>query len=248
MKAVKAIIDIVTFIVTQGAQIIEFVNTVLDAVIAIADGGGGGVPALVENALAKSIPVLIGVLAALLGVSGLADKVKKAIQSVSKPVNRAIDKIVDKIAAAGKKLWNKLKKKDPNKHESGGEKKKRLDQGLSADKTAVENITGGCATRRKRLPRYWHRSASKYQDDQSAAVQGGDTWTVRGVVNPPGSRHTGKNTPAGELRRIRSGLRDDRAQMEVDALDREMDTRAPRNAAPAKCSVHAARRPSSTCG
>ncbi|MGA4544036.1 hypothetical protein ACPA54_29015 [Uniformispora flossi] len=111
VKAVKAIIDIVTFIVTQGAQIIEFVNTVLDAVIAIADGGGGGVPALVENALAKSIPVLIGVLAALLGVGGLADKVKKAIQSVSKPVNRAIDKIVDKIAAAGKRIWNKLKAK-----------------------------------------------------------------------------------------------------------------------------------------
>jgi hypothetical protein len=111
VKAVKAIIDIVTFIVTQGAQIIEFVNTVLDAVIAIADGAGGGVPGLVENALAKGIPVLIGVLAALLGVGGLADKVKKAIQSVSKPVNRAIDKIVDKIATAGKRIWNKLKSK-----------------------------------------------------------------------------------------------------------------------------------------
>ena len=43
------IIDIVTFIVTPGAQIVEFVNAVLDAVIAIADGGAGGVPALIEK-------------------------------------------------------------------------------------------------------------------------------------------------------------------------------------------------------
>lgn len=124
IKAVKAIIDIVTFIVTQGAQIIEFVNSVLDAVIAIADGAGGGVPGMVEAALAKSIPVLIGVLAALLGVGGLANKVKNAVQSLSKPVNRAIDKIIDKIAAAGKKLWNKIKPKgkDKDKDKDGKDK------------------------------------------------------------------------------------------------------------------------------
>ncbi|WTW99160.1 hypothetical protein OG216_40045 [Streptomycetaceae bacterium NBC_01309] len=139
IKAVKAIIDIVTFIVTQGAQIIEFVNTVLDAVIAIADGGGGGVPAMVEKALAASIPVLIGVLAALLGVGGLANKVKNAVQSLAKPVNRAIDKVIDKIAAAGKKLWNKLKKKNgkdkDGKDEDGKDKKdKRKDRDKKRDR------------------------------------------------------------------------------------------------------------------
>ena len=44
VRAVKAIIDIVTFIVTQGAQIVEFVNAVLDAVIAIANGGAAAYP------------------------------------------------------------------------------------------------------------------------------------------------------------------------------------------------------------
>ncbi|WP_285691989.1 hypothetical protein, partial [Actinoplanes sp. NBRC 103695] len=38
IKACKMIIDIVTFIIERGAQIIEFVNAVLDAVIAIAGG------------------------------------------------------------------------------------------------------------------------------------------------------------------------------------------------------------------
>ncbi|WP_234024502.1 hypothetical protein [Streptomyces baarnensis] len=110
VRAVKGIIDIVTFIVTQGTQIVDFVNAVLDAVIAIANGGQAGVPKLIEAALATSVPLLIGFLAALLGIGGLANKVKSIFQSVSRPVTRAIDKIVDFIAKKGKALWAKLKK------------------------------------------------------------------------------------------------------------------------------------------
>ncbi len=109
IKACKMIIDIVTFIVTQGAQIIEFVNAVLDAVIAIAGGGAGGVPGLIEQALSKSIPVLIGALAAILGIGGIAGKVQKFFKALAKPVGKAVDFVVDKIAAIGKKLWAKLK-------------------------------------------------------------------------------------------------------------------------------------------
>ncbi|WP_413104795.1 hypothetical protein [Streptomyces sp. Inha503] len=109
VRAVKGIIDIVTFIVNQGAQIIEFVNAVLDAVVAIANGGAAGVPKMVETALAASIPLLIGLLASLLGIGGLANKIKQVFQKVSRPVNRAIDKIAAKIVRAAKKIWGKLK-------------------------------------------------------------------------------------------------------------------------------------------
>jgi hypothetical protein len=123
VKAVKAIIDIVTFIFERGAQILEFVNSVLDAIIAIAAGGVAGVPALIENALAKSIPVLIGFLAALLGVGGLADKVKSVIQAISRPVMKVVDWVVDKIAGVAKKFWAKLKgafgKKDGKDKKAG---------------------------------------------------------------------------------------------------------------------------------
>ncbi|MGQ0779368.1 MAG: hypothetical protein ACT4NY_33965, partial [Pseudonocardiales bacterium] len=72
-------------------------------------GGAGGVPGLIETALVTAIPVLIGFLAALLGIGGLADKVKKLFQSLSKPVMKAVDWVVDKIVAFGKKLWAKLR-------------------------------------------------------------------------------------------------------------------------------------------
>ncbi|MGW0808173.1 phage tail protein [Nonomuraea sp. NPDC002799] len=120
IRACKMIIDIIRFIVTNARQIVDFVNAVLDAVIAIARGGSGGVPALVERALAKSIPVLIGALAALLGIGGIAGKVREVFQKLARPVNRAIDWVIDKIVGLVKKLWAKLKaaldrKKRPKK-------------------------------------------------------------------------------------------------------------------------------------
>ncbi|MFJ9571694.1 phage tail protein [Streptomyces bacillaris] len=115
VRAVKGIIDIVTFIVTQGAQIADFVNAVLDAVIAIANGAQAGVPKLIEAALATSVPLLIGFLAALLGIGGLANKVKSVFQSVSRPVTRAIDKLVDFITKKGRALWARQPREKPGK-------------------------------------------------------------------------------------------------------------------------------------
>ncbi|MFJ1747494.1 hypothetical protein ACIOJD_14770 [Streptomyces sp. NPDC088116] len=109
VRACKMIIDIVRFIVTQARQIIEFVNSVLDAVIAIARGGTGGVPAMIERALARSIPVLIGALAAILGIGGIAGKVRQIFQQLAAPVNRAVDWVIDKIVGLVKKLWAKIK-------------------------------------------------------------------------------------------------------------------------------------------
>ncbi|WP_213450314.1 hypothetical protein [Rhizomonospora bruguierae] len=109
IKACKMIIDIVSFILDRGAQIAAFVNSVLDAVIAIAGGGAGGVPALIEKALAASVPVLIGALAAILGIGGIAEKVKKFFQALAKPVMKAVDWVVGKIVGLGKKIWAKLK-------------------------------------------------------------------------------------------------------------------------------------------
>ncbi|MGW6204549.1 hypothetical protein ACWF9B_13010 [Streptomyces sp. NPDC055089] len=125
IRAVKGIIDIVTFVVTQGAQIAEFVNSVLDAVVAIANGGQAGVPKMVEAALAASVPLLIGFLASLLGIGSLANKVKQVFHAVARPVNRAIDKIVDFIAKRGKALWAKLKSNNKEKNDRKGDEKER---------------------------------------------------------------------------------------------------------------------------
>ncbi|WEV28891.1 hypothetical protein OYE22_29680 [Streptomyces sp. 71268] len=128
VRAVKGIVDIITFIVNQGAQIVEFVNAVLDAVIAIAGGGSAGVPKMVEAALAASIPLLIGFLAALVGVGGLANKVKSVLRAAGRPVKRALDKLVGVIARKGRAIWGRLRRKrHQNEHNNKAKERHRRD-------------------------------------------------------------------------------------------------------------------------
>ncbi|WP_346342051.1 hypothetical protein [Streptomyces sp. SID2563] len=143
VRAVKGIIDIVTFVVNQGSQIVEFVNSVLDAVVAIANGGKAGVPKMVESALAASVPLLIGFLASLLGIGSLAAKVKSVFHAVSRPVNRAIDKIVNFIAKKGKAIWAKLKKNQKSKDGSPKSLAEKKQVARAASHDAYRRLTAG---------------------------------------------------------------------------------------------------------
>ncbi|WP_327274029.1 hypothetical protein OG609_19860 [Streptomyces sp. NBC_01224] len=183
IRAVKGIIDIVTFIVNQGAQIVEFVNAVLDAVIAIANGGTAGVPKMVEAALAASVPLLIGFLASLLGIGNLANKVKSVFHAIAKPVNRAIDKIVGFIAKAGKKLWAKLKGKETNKGkasendkptDSGKEKKATIHFTMQGSQHTLYFISGRqteMASRRKDLRETVEKMSRKLATESDEQAQ-----------------------------------------------------------------------------
>ena len=92
------IVDIATFIVTRGAQIAQFVN----AVIAVCHRRHTGAD---RERAHQEHPVLIGALAAILGIGGIAEKVQKFFQALAKRVMKAVDWVVDKIAAVGKKIW-----------------------------------------------------------------------------------------------------------------------------------------------
>nr|MDT0658153.1 hypothetical protein [Micromonospora sp. DSM 115978] len=189
IKAAKMIIDIITFIVTRGAQIIEFVNSVLDAVIAIAGGGAGGVPALIEKALAKSVPVLIGALAAILGIGGIADKVKKFFQSLANPVRKAVGWIADKLAGFGKKLWAKLKSKFGRR---GQEKKpgelSPKQQEKVAQQAADEAFTAASRVPIGQIPGALDAVHAKWQPKGLKSLEmvplGNHQFTVEAQVNP----------------------------------------------------------------
>jgi Domain of unknown function (DUF4157) len=112
IKACKLIYDIVMFFVERGRQIIDLVNAVIDSVALIVEGSLGQAAKMVEDALAKMIPVTLGFLAALLGLNGITEKVQKIIKAVQAPINKAIDWVLDKAIAFSKKLGlDKLVKK-----------------------------------------------------------------------------------------------------------------------------------------
>jgi hypothetical protein len=219
IRACKMIIDIIRFIVTNARQIIDFVNAVLDAVLAIARGGTGGVPALVERALARAIPVLIGALAALLGIGGIAGKVKQVFQKIARPVNRAVDWVVDRIAGLVKKLGAKLKGRHdrPSRHRkprrpgrprrpgdrvsrrdnTADGQRKRLRAAVAAGVRAVNRLSGH-AVGRPLIEPLLTAIRIRYGLSVLRPVEQSGRWAVHGVINPEMTGPTTKQADGGD--------------------------------------------------
>ncbi|WP_062056986.1 eCIS core domain-containing protein [Aquimarina longa] len=111
VKAAMAIIEIVKFFVERGSQILELVNAFIAGIKAVASGSVQKVAQTIEKALATALPVVIGFLAALLGISKIASKVQKIVKKVRKRIDKAINKLLLKAKKAFKKLVRKGKAK-----------------------------------------------------------------------------------------------------------------------------------------
>jgi hypothetical protein len=108
IKACKAIYDVVMFFVEKGQQIKELVDSVLDSVESILSGGVGAVANLIENTLAKFLPVAISFLASILGLGGIGEKIREIIGKIQQPVKKAIDAVIGGALKIGKKLFGGL--------------------------------------------------------------------------------------------------------------------------------------------
>lgn len=108
VKACRAIYDMVTFFVDRARQVFALVDAVLDSVLAIAQGNLAGAAALVEDALARSIPVLIGFLANLLGLGDLPDRIRGVVEAVQRPIDQAIQWVLEKAKEAVARLGGLL--------------------------------------------------------------------------------------------------------------------------------------------
>ncbi len=109
VKLVKLLFDFVMFLVERFEQIKDFVMSVYNSIAAIAAGSLGPAMQAVEDALARSLPVVISLLANLAGLGGIGKTVQNIIGKISKPVQKVVDKIVDKVVAFAKKVLAKVK-------------------------------------------------------------------------------------------------------------------------------------------
>ena len=126
LKAGMAIYEIITFFVDRAAFVVELVQSVVEAVGAIARGAVEGVANKVENALAKSLPVAIGFLASLLGISGLAKRVQNIVERVRGKIDKAIERVLIKAKKSVKNLYQQDRspeKKDLTSNRLGNERR-----------------------------------------------------------------------------------------------------------------------------
>lgn len=134
IEAITTIYSTVMFFIDRINQIMAFVQAILNSVLNIARGNISAAANWIENALARSIPVIIGFLASLLGISGITEKIRSIIEKVQGKIDSALDKLIEKFVALAKKVLNKIKslvkaglkkmgigKKEDEKEEQGEE-------------------------------------------------------------------------------------------------------------------------------
>lgn len=195
IKAAMAIIDVVKFFIQRAAQIMELVKAFTDSIKAIASGNVGAVAKSIENALGRAVPVLIGFLASLLGIGGLADKVLGVIRKIRQRIENAIVKFWNFVKGKAKGLLGKIgiggtKDKKGYKGEDFRtieEKRKDLDEGV---KEGTRYLKSKKRHKKNEVDEKLKQIKSKYQLVELKLVidkhqeVGNDLVHIYGKVNP----------------------------------------------------------------
>ena len=138
IQAIMMIVNVVIFIAERAAQIVEFIETVVMSLVAIAKGNIADAANKIEKSLGNLVPLIIGLLAALLGISGITDKVKEFIHKLQAKVDKAIDKMIAKAVGWVKGIGKKDGKLDER---TESQKSADLDRAIN-EAQALQQKTG----------------------------------------------------------------------------------------------------------
>jgi hypothetical protein len=194
VQAVLMIYNVVMFVVERAAQIMEFVEAVINSVHQIATGAIGTAVSWIERALANMIPIMIGFLASLIGLGGISAKIKEFILKVQTKVDLAIDKMIGKAVGWVKKAFGAGKKSSPE------ENKIRLEEAANAAVSAVSKYSGkrvGAIVLKPLL----FVIKTRYRLKVLEPEQRGEDWYIRAEINPVTHKKTGVKAgkPTAEL-------------------------------------------------
>jgi len=203
IKIIQTLISVVQWIMERGAALVELVGSIIDAVSDIANGGMGGVPAKIEGALSRAVPIVISFLASLLGLGGIGDKIKSILDSVRGPVGKAVDAVIGGavkaakgLIAGAKGLGAKAKAKVLGGDDSPEGKQRRLDAAISAAVPAVDRFAGKPVGKGVLVPilgairiRYGLTSLRPIEEDGN--------WTILGEINPSKKSRTAAKAASG---------------------------------------------------
>lgn len=171
VKAVMLVYDLVMFLIERMQQIRDFVMTVYEAVAEVVAGNLSAVTVKVEEALARSVPVLISLLASVLSLGNIAAKVKSVIAKVTKPINKVVDAVVRRIVAFARKVAKKagtLARKTGRKVKAAG---------VAAKKKAGETVEK-IATWWKERRKFRSRDGGNHQMFYKGSAEKADLWVA----------------------------------------------------------------------
>ncbi len=108
VKAIEAIYKIVMFFHENWERIKDFVKTVYQSLSEIIAGKVSAAANYITSAMVKTVPIVIGFLARLLGFHNIVKPIRNVIQKISKPVKKARNKIIHFTVTKIKTLASKV--------------------------------------------------------------------------------------------------------------------------------------------
>lgn len=114
IQAIIATYNTVAFFIERIKQILAFVEAVVDSIANIASGKIAQAADWVERAMARTIPVILGFLARLIGLGDVSEAIKKVITAIQAKVDKGIDALIKWVVDKGKALFGS-KADDPAK-------------------------------------------------------------------------------------------------------------------------------------
>ncbi|MBG1267342.1 eCIS core domain-containing protein [Nostoc sp. WHI] len=109
IKAVQLVYKGLRFLIDNIDRIREVVNAFLDSLELAAKGNPGAIASKIVKALQNFIVLAIDFLAKLLNLGDLAQKVRKILQAIRKPIIRAIEWLLKKVKPIVKRVFKKVK-------------------------------------------------------------------------------------------------------------------------------------------
>jgi hypothetical protein len=146
IKAIQLIYRTIKFFIDRWQQIVQLVEAVFNSLSDIVAGAIGKAADWIEKTMARALTVIISFLAGLLGLGGIAAKIREIITKIHTKVDQALDKVIAKITSRFRKDGKpgKLEKEEAAKPELGVAKdtvKDALSTQLPSGARQVSDVT-----------------------------------------------------------------------------------------------------------
>lgn len=109
IQAILAVYNTVKFFIERSQQLGALADSIVHSIAAVASGGIGAAVRLVEQALGRAVPVVLGFLSRLIGVGDIAGPVRNVMGRVHTVIDSAIDRVVGWIAGLARRVGGALR-------------------------------------------------------------------------------------------------------------------------------------------
>jgi hypothetical protein len=183
IQAIIATYNTVAFFIERIKQILALVEAIVDSIAAIAAGKLAQAANFVERSMARTIPVILGFLARLVGLGDVSTAVKNVITTIQAKVDKGIDIVINFIVTKAKALFGTDKPGAADPKAAGKDEDPKWVAGVAGVSAEIEQMEGagglGAEDLQKAIPAWKQKygfSALEVNDTDAG-------WDVQGAMS-----------------------------------------------------------------